>query len=205
VRRQSQSHITATGQLDSLSWRQDTIWNPCPTFFSLERCSFVDVRQWRGQVCSLQMLTGLAHAVFLASKFHGTHDLTLLYQFWDSLNLEGQAHIFISHSNRVAQLYPMHWVLESGILCATWCNNCCLEGWFQCCSCWGYIRSQLCGSRVTPYHMTIYCFYSVKIHWWQVNTGNVRFEVFTAVTMKNAIFWDVMSCGSCKNRRFGGT
>jgi hypothetical protein len=27
----------------------------------------------------------------------------------------------------------------------------------------------------------------------------VRFEVFTAVTMKNAIFWDVMPCGSCKN------
>jgi hypothetical protein len=33
----------------------------------------------------------------------------------------------------------------------------------------------------------------------------VRFEVFTAVTMKNGVFWDVTSCGSCKNRRFGGT
>jgi hypothetical protein len=33
----------------------------------------------------------------------------------------------------------------------------------------------------------------------------VRFEVFTAVTMKNGIFWDVTLCGSCKNRRFGGT
>jgi hypothetical protein len=32
-----------------------------------------------------------------------------------------------------------------------------------------------------------------------------RFEVFTAVTMKNGVFWDVTSCGSCKNRRFGGT
>jgi hypothetical protein len=32
----------------------------------------------------------------------------------------------------------------------------------------------------------------------------VRFEVFTAVTMKNGVFWDVMPCGSCKNRRFGG-
>jgi hypothetical protein len=31
-----------------------------------------------------------------------------------------------------------------------------------------------------------------------------RFEVFTAVTMKNTVFWDVMPCGSCKNRRFGG-
>jgi hypothetical protein len=26
-----------------------------------------------------------------------------------------------------------------------------------------------------------------------------------AVTMKNAVFWDVTPCGSCKNRRFGGT
>jgi hypothetical protein len=33
----------------------------------------------------------------------------------------------------------------------------------------------------------------------------VRFLLFTAVTMKNAVFWDVAPCGSCKNRRFGGT
>jgi hypothetical protein len=34
---------------------------------------------------------------------------------------------------------------------------------------------------------------------------DVRFEVFTVVTMKNGVFWDVTPCGSCKNRRFGGT
>jgi hypothetical protein len=33
----------------------------------------------------------------------------------------------------------------------------------------------------------------------------VRSEVFKVVTMKNVIFWDVMLCGPCKNRRFGGT
>jgi hypothetical protein len=33
----------------------------------------------------------------------------------------------------------------------------------------------------------------------------VRFEVFRAVTMKNAVFWDVALCTSCVNRRFGGT
>jgi hypothetical protein len=33
----------------------------------------------------------------------------------------------------------------------------------------------------------------------------VGFEVFTAVTMKNGVFWDVTPCGSCKNRRFRGT
>jgi hypothetical protein len=31
----------------------------------------------------------------------------------------------------------------------------------------------------------------------------VRFEVFTAVALKNAIFWDVMPYGSCRNRHFG--
>jgi hypothetical protein len=31
----------------------------------------------------------------------------------------------------------------------------------------------------------------------------VRFEVFTVVTMKNNV-WDVLSCGSYKNRHFGG-
>jgi hypothetical protein len=34
------------------------------------------------------------------------------------------------------------------------------------------------------------------------NVEFVRLEVFTAMTMKNGIFWDV---GSCKNRCFGGT
>jgi hypothetical protein len=33
----------------------------------------------------------------------------------------------------------------------------------------------------------------------------IRFEVFKAVTMKNAIFWDVAPCSSCVNWRFGGT
>jgi hypothetical protein len=33
----------------------------------------------------------------------------------------------------------------------------------------------------------------------------VRFEVFTAVTMKSAVFWNVTPCDSCKNRRSGGT
>jgi hypothetical protein len=39
----------------------------------------------------------------------------------------------------------------------------------------------------------------------KTKTNNVRLKVFTAVTMKNVIFWDVTSCGSCANRRFGGT
>jgi hypothetical protein len=31
------------------------------------------------------------------------------------------------------------------------------------------------------------------------------FDVFTAVTMKNAVFWDVALCGFIMNRRFGET
>jgi hypothetical protein len=34
---------------------------------------------------------------------------------------------------------------------------------------------------------------------------HVRFEVFTAVTMKKAVFWDVAPCRYGVNRRFGGT
>jgi hypothetical protein len=34
---------------------------------------------------------------------------------------------------------------------------------------------------------------------------NVRFEVFTAVTMKIAVFWDVAPWRFCVKRRFGGT
>jgi hypothetical protein len=33
----------------------------------------------------------------------------------------------------------------------------------------------------------------------------IRFEGFTAMTMKNIAFWDVAPCGSGLNRRFGGT
>jgi hypothetical protein len=38
-----------------------------------------------------------------------------------------------------------------------------------------------------------------------IYVDDVRFEVFTAVTMKNCVFWDVTLCCSCKNQRFGGT
>jgi hypothetical protein len=33
---------------------------------------------------------------------------------------------------------------------------------------------------------------------------HVRYEVFKAVTTKNAVFWDVAPSRSCANRRFGG-
>jgi hypothetical protein len=47
--------------------------------------------------------------------------------------------------------------------------------------------------------------YTVLIFYWENKNLHVRFEVFTAVTMKNAVFWDVAPCRYCVNRHFGGT
>jgi hypothetical protein len=38
-----------------------------------------------------------------------------------------------------------------------------------------------------------------------VNKYYVRIEVFSAVTMENAVLWDVKQSGSCMNRRVTGT
>jgi hypothetical protein len=40
---------------------------------------------------------------------------------------------------------------------------------------------------------------------WTATELMLRFEVITAVTMKNAVVWDVTLCVYCKNRRFGAT
>jgi hypothetical protein len=51
------------------------------------------------------------------------------------------------------------------------------------------------------------CVFMTKTNPLMANRGIVcvRFEVFTAVAIKNGVFWDITPCGSCKNRRFGGT
>jgi hypothetical protein len=46
---------------------------------------------------------------------------------------------------------------------------------------------------------------NVMVHYSETCLVYVRFEVFTAMTMKNVVYWDVTPCGSCKNRHFGGT
>jgi hypothetical protein len=56
------------------------------------------------------LLLDLTSAVILGSQSCGTHDHILLYQILDSTNMEGQVPVFISPRNRVAQLYPRHWV-----------------------------------------------------------------------------------------------
>jgi hypothetical protein len=40
---------------------------------------------------------------------------------------------------------------------------------------------------------------------YQNNLISVRFEAFTAVTMKNVVFWDVALCRNWVDRRFGAT
>jgi flagellar basal body P-ring protein FlgI len=57
-------------------------------------------------MCRLQLLLVLASAVILSSESRGTHYHILVSQIEDSPNLEGQALVFLSLRNRVAQLYP---------------------------------------------------------------------------------------------------
>jgi hypothetical protein len=74
--------------------------------------------------------------------------------------------------------------------------DCCLLGWhavkshsYQLFGLSTYIRLQ--DRRVKPTVETM--------------VNYLRSEVFTAVTRKNTVFWDVAPCRSCLNRRFGGT
>jgi hypothetical protein len=58
-------------------------------------------------------------------------------------------------------------------------------------------------------NMNEWCYLTMTFQMSRVNwrrNSDIRFEVFTAVTMKNAVFWDVALCRSCElNRCFGGT
>jgi hypothetical protein len=60
----------------------------------------------RGRGLSFTIAAGLASAVILGSESRGPHDHILLSQISDSPNLEDQIPIFLSPTNRVAQLYP---------------------------------------------------------------------------------------------------
>jgi hypothetical protein len=58
----------------------------------------------------------------------------------------------------------------------------------------------------------VYCSHGMH-HYFLINMGptmanicqTLRFEVFTAVTMKNVVFWDVSPHASCRNRCFSGS
>jgi hypothetical protein len=59
-----------------------------------------------------------------------------------------------------------------------------------------------------PETTAVYLQHGIHCHqFWMylLNYYYVRFEVFTVVTMKYGVLWDVTPCGSCKSRCFGGT
>jgi hypothetical protein len=54
----------------------------------------------RGRVCHLQLLLVFASAVIIRSESHETNDHILLFRIDTPLPPEGQAHVFISPTNR---------------------------------------------------------------------------------------------------------
>jgi hypothetical protein len=75
------------------------------TVRQLRICSCGAPSLTRGRVCLLQLLLTLASTVILDSEFHRTHDHILLSQIRDLPNLKGQITVYVSATNRVAQLY----------------------------------------------------------------------------------------------------
>jgi hypothetical protein len=63
-----------------------------------------------GSVCRSQLLLELASAVILMSESHGTHDHILLSQIRGSPKHGGPGPRINNPRNRVAWLYPTHWV-----------------------------------------------------------------------------------------------
>jgi hypothetical protein len=60
--------------------------------------------------CRLQLLMAITSTVIFGSDSRRIHVQILLSQIRDSPNMEGQVPVFISPRNRMAQLYPRHWV-----------------------------------------------------------------------------------------------
>jgi hypothetical protein len=68
----------------------------------------------------------------------------------------------------------------------------CLSLWLYCCSSCSDPES---GGRV---------FHEMSMNFW-ILTRHIPEANKRKVKLKNGVFWDVTPCGSCKNRRFGGT
>jgi hypothetical protein len=100
----------------SLSWCQASIWDTRPIFllpffiqFRVCCCSVLSLTT--GRICSLQLLLGLASAVFLGSESSGNRDHILLYQFWYSPSWRAGFLYLFPPRKREAQLYPqVHWL-----------------------------------------------------------------------------------------------
>jgi hypothetical protein len=62
--------------------------------------------------------------------------------------------------------------------------------------CYVYPNCHMCKEKIKFKYVTISNVYKIIF---------MGFEVLSVMTMKNAVFWDVAPCGSCKKRPFGGT
>jgi hypothetical protein len=112
---------------------------------------------------------------------------------------------FVSYQVRV---FTVPWHIHSLTIHDNWVNI--ATGWIRFQS-----HSIRCAMRDYRKLSSTVCswdsiFHSVGLEGWIPRTEVsielfVSFEVFTAVTIKNAVFWDVAPCRYCVNRRFGGT
>jgi hypothetical protein len=102
----SRSYLTTDNQSASLFWCQPSSGPVTNLSFSLKFLYFAAPSLTWGRVCNILLLLGLARTVPLGSKSRGTQYHIFLSKFLDSPNLEGQALLFVSPRNRVAQLYP---------------------------------------------------------------------------------------------------
>jgi hypothetical protein len=81
-----------------------------------DSCVFVDVgvpSLMREQVCSLQLLLGLASTIILGSESHRTHDHILLSKIWDTPNLESQVPLFIYSGTGLSSSTSRQWIMNS--------------------------------------------------------------------------------------------
>jgi hypothetical protein len=102
----SQSYVTTDGHLP-LYLFSSPIWDPRPDFCCCQTAAGLLI--WgvlmRGRVYRLQLLLILAREVFPRFDSRGTNEHISLHKIRDSPNPEDQVPVFISHINRVAQLY----------------------------------------------------------------------------------------------------
>jgi hypothetical protein len=106
---QSQSYVTTDGQSASLSWCQAPIWGSRPHFYYCQ--TVADLLIWGA---FYDERTGLSFTIAAGprqrchSRVRVPRDSWPYFTVSDSRppNLEGQIPVFISPSNRVAQLHP---------------------------------------------------------------------------------------------------
>jgi hypothetical protein len=66
------------------------------------------------------------------------------------------------------------------------------------------VQSTACGSKARQPDLVNYSLTPMLTGSEVASQREVKFGVFTAVTMKNFLFWDVTPCDSFKNRGFRG-